>query len=289
MPKRRPYPSDLSDARWELIEPVLSAWRFERRGRALDFGRPPEHGLRDIMDAILYVDRTGVQWRYLPHDFPHWNTVYGYFAKWQQEGVFAQLNGLLRRLLREKEGRDAEPSACVIDAQSVKTSTSVPASSQGIDAGKKIVGRKRNIVTDTLGLLLAVLVTAASVQDSVAGTRLLDQVAANHPGIRKVWVDGGYRQHLVEHAATLGIDMEITARTPGTRGFTPIPKRWAVERTYGWLMLHRRLARDYETLSTRSEAMIHLAMTDLMARRLTSENTISWRDPTPQTKRLIPG
>ncbi|MFG2636771.1 transposase, partial [Streptomyces sp. NPDC048362] len=117
--------------------------------------------------------------------------------------------------------------------------------------------------------------------------RLLDQVADEHPGIRKVWVDGGYRQHLVEHAATLGIDMEITTRTPGTRGFTPIPKRWAVERTYGWLMLHRRLARDYETLSTRSEAMIHLAMTDLMARRLTGENTISWRDPTPQTKHQI--
>ncbi|MGW4565135.1 transposase, partial [Streptomyces sp. NPDC004561] len=103
------------------------------------------------------------------------------------------------------------------------------------------------------------------------------------PGIRKVWVDGGYRQHLVEHAATLGIDMEITQRKPGTRGFTPIPKRWAVERTYGWLMLHRRLARDYETLSVRSEAMIHIAMTELMARRLAGEATVSWRDPAPQT------
>ncbi|MFD0212391.1 IS5 family transposase, partial [Streptomyces hirsutus] len=233
---------------------------------------------------ILYVDRTGVQWRYLPHDFPHWNTVYGYFARWQQEGVFAQLNGLLRQLLRQKEGREAEPSACVIDAQSVKTSTSVLATSQGIDAGKKIVGRKRSIVTDTIGLLLSVPVTAASVQDSIAGTRLLDQVAAEHPRIRKVWVDGGYRQHLVEHAATLGIDMEITQRKPGTRGFTPVPKRWVVERTYGWLMLHRRLARDYETRPDRSEAMIHIAMADLMARRLTSENTISWRNPTPHTK-----
>lgn len=133
------------------------------------------------------------------------------------------------------------------------------------------------------------LVTAASVQDSVAGARLIDRVAAEHPGIRKVWVDGGYRQHLVEHAAALGIDMEITARKPGTRGFTPIPKRWAVERTYGWLMLHRRLARDYETLPTRSEAIIHLAMTDLMTRRITSENTISWRDPKKPTKQTIPG
>ncbi|MFE5406877.1 IS5 family transposase [Streptomyces sp. NPDC056580] len=289
MVERRAYPSDLTDARWELIEPVLAAWRFERRGRALDFGRPPEHDLREIMNAILYVDRTGVQWRYLPHDFPPWNTVYGYFAKWQREGVFAQLNGLLRRLLRQKEGRDAEPSACVIDAQSVKTSTSVPASSQGIDAGKKIVGRKRSIITDTLGLLLAVLVTAAGVQDSAAGQRLLDQTASAHPRIRKVWVDGGYRKHFVEHAATLGIDLEIVQRTPGTRGFTPVPKRWTVERTYGWLMLHRRLARDYETLPERSEAMIHLAMTDLMARRLTSENTISWRDPTPPDQARITG
>ncbi|MFE2584895.1 IS5 family transposase [Streptomyces sp. NPDC059378] len=289
MSERRPYPSDLSDARWELIEPVLVAWRFERRSRALDFGRPPEHELREIMNAILYVDRTGVQWRYLPHDFPPWETVYGYFAKWQKEGVFAQLNGLLRELVRRRQGRNAEPSACVIDAQSVKTSTSVPATSQGIDAGKKIVGRKRSIVTDTLGLLLAVLVTAASVQDSVAGTQLLDRVAAGHPGIRKVWVDGGYRQHFVEHAATLGIDMEIVARAPGTRGFTPIPKRWAVERTYGWLMLHRRLARDYETLPVRSEAMIQLAMTDLMARRLTGEATISWRDPTSSDQIRITG
>jgi transposase len=203
--------------------------------------------------------------------------------------VFAQLNGLLRELVRQKEGRRADPSACVIDAQSVKTSTSVPASSQGTDAGKKIVGRKRSIVTDTLGLLLAVLVTAASVQDSVAGTRLLGQVAADHPGIRKVWVDGGYRKHFVEHAATLGIDLEIVQRTPGTRGFKPIPKRWTVERTYGWLMLHRRLARDYETLPARSEAMIHLAMTDLMARRLTGEHTISWRDPTNTHHPQIPG
>ncbi|MEU8789767.1 IS5 family transposase [Streptomyces sp. NPDC048643] len=289
MTERRAYPSDLSDARWELIEPVLSAWRFEHRGRALDFGRPPRHDLREIMNAILYVDRTGCQWAYLPHDFPPHQSVYGYFARWQKNGVFAQLNGLLRELVRQQEGKSPEPSACVIDAQSVKTSTSVPARSQGIDAGKKIVGRKRSIITDTLGLLLAVLVTAAGVQDSTAGETLLDQAAASHPGLRKVWVDGGYRQHLVEHAATLGIDMEITQRKPGTRGFTPIPKRWAVERTYGWLMLHRRLARDYETLPARSEAMIHIAMTDLMARRLASENTISWHDPTPAHQSRIRG
>ncbi|MET7622557.1 IS5 family transposase [Streptomyces sp. NPDC005408] len=289
MTERRAYPSDLSDARWELIEPVLSAWRFERRGRALDFGRPPTHDLREIMNAILYVDRTGCQWAYLPHDFPPHQSVYGYFARWQKDGVFPQLNGLLRELVRQQEGKSPEPSACVIDAQSVKTSTSVPAKSQGIDAGKKIVGRKRSIITDTLGLLLAVLVTAASVQDSTAGQTLLDQAAADHPGMRKVWVDGGYRKHFVEYAATLGIDLEVVQRVPGARGFTPIPKRWAVERTYGWLMPHRRLARDYETHPHRSEAMIHLAMTDLMTRRLTGENTISWRDPTPAHESRIQG
>ncbi|MEU7584663.1 IS5 family transposase [Streptomyces sp. NPDC041068] len=289
MTGRRAYPSDLSDARWELIEPVLSAWRYERHGRALAFGRPAQHDLREIMNAILYVDRTGVQWAYLPHDFPPHQTVYGYFAKWQKDGIFAQLNGLLRELIRLQEGRNDQPSACVIDAQSVKTSTSVPTASQGIDAGKKIVGRKRSILTDTLGLLLAVLVTAAGVQDSTAGRVLLDQAAVDHPGLRKVWVDGGYRKHFIDHAATLGIDLEIVQRAPGVRGFTPIPKRWAVERTYGWLMLHRRLARDYETLPARSEAMIHLAMTDLMARRLTGENTVSWRDPTSPDQIRITG
>ncbi|WP_371779034.1 IS5 family transposase [Streptosporangium subroseum] len=278
MTEHRRYPSDLSDARWELIEPVLTAWRAERRAHALDIGRPPEHDLRDIMNAIVYVDRTGIPWRYLPHDYPPWATVYSYFAAWRDEGVFTRLNGLLRRLARTAEGRTPEPSACLIDAQSIKTSTNVPATDQGIDAAKKIVGRKRSIVIDTLGLLLAVLVTAASVQDSVAGTILIDQIAATHPAIRKVWVDGGYRQHLVEHAAVLGIDMEIVRRDPASRGFAPLPRRWVAERTLGWLMLHRRLARDYETLPTSSEAMIHLAMIDNMTRRLTGENTPTWRN-----------
>ncbi|WSR28698.1 transposase [Streptomyces sp. NBC_00272] len=177
-----------------------------------------------------------------------------------------------------------------LDAQSVKTSTSVPASSQGIDAGKKIVGRKRSIVTDTIGLLLAVLVTAASVQDSAAGTALLDQVAVDHLGIRKVWVDGGYRQHLVEHAATLGIDMEITTRKPGTRGQGLHPDFEAVGSRADLRMADAPPAPcpRLRNPAARSEAVIHIAMTDLMARRLTSENTISWRDPKKPTKHTIP-
>jgi transposase len=275
--EQRPYPSDLSDARWKLIEPVLTAWRAERRSKGLDIGRPPEHDLRAIFNAILYIDRTGIPWRYLPHDYPPWPTVYGYFAHWQKDGVFTQLNGMLRRLVRTAEGRDPEPTACVIDAQSVKTSANVPAATQGIDAGKKIAGRKRSIVTDTLGLLLAVLVTAASVPDPTAGRTLLTQVAATHPTITKTWADSAYRTSVIEHSATLGIDLEVVRKDPATRGFTPLPRRWTIERTFGWLMLHRRLARDYEALPARSEAMIHLAMIDLMARRLTGESTPTWR------------
>lgn len=258
MTERRRYPSDLSDARWQLIEPTLTAWRTERLACALGIGRPPEHDL--------------------PHDYPPWATAYWYFAAWRDEGVFTELSGLLHRLVRIVEGRAPEPSACVIDAQSIKTSTDVPARDQGIDAAKKIVGRKRSIVVDTLGLLPAVLVTAASVPDSVAGTALIDRIAATHPSIRKTWVDGGYRQHLVEHAAALGIDMQIVRRTPGARGFTVLPRRWVVERTLGWFMLHRRLARDYEALPASSEAMIHITMIDLMSRRLTGESTPTWRD-----------
>ncbi|WP_329448856.1 IS5 family transposase (plasmid) [Streptomyces sp. NBC_01426] len=277
MSERRRYPSDLSDARWELVEPVLTAWRAERRGRGLDIGQPPDHDLRSLLDAVLYVNRTGIPWRYLPHDYPHWNTVYAYFARWQEEGVFDQLNSLLRRQVRRQEGREEEPTACVIDSQSIKTSTNVPTYEQGIDAGKKIVGRKRSIVIDTVGLLLAVVVTAASVQDSIAGRTLIGRVAVEHPTVRKTWVDGGYRQHLVEHAAALGIDMHIVRRDPSTRGFKVLPRRWTVERTLGWLMNHRRLARDYEARPHRSEAMIQLAMINLMTRRLTAEATLTWR------------
>ena len=187
--RQRPYPSDLSDARWELLEPTLTAWRVERRGKGLDIGRPPEHDLRRIMDAILYVDRTGIPWRYLPRDFAPWETVYGYFAAWQKDGVFDQLNGLLRRLVRKAGGRDAEPSACILGAQSIKTSANVPAAGQGIDAGKKIAGRKRHIGVDTVGLLLAVLVTAASVSDNVGGIRLLSNIAEGHPRVTKAWAD----------------------------------------------------------------------------------------------------
>jgi len=273
MQPSRPYPSDLSDARWELIRPTLEAWRQARNGI-----RKPTHDLRALINAILYVDRTGIPWRYLPHDFPPHQTVYGYFARWETDGIFDQLTGLLRGKVRQAEGRTSEPSACLIDSQSIKTSATVPLTSQGIDPAKKIIGRKRHIITDTLGLLLAVAVTAASVHDSAAGTQLLTHVRERHPTITKAWADNGYKTKAVEHAAEIGIDLEIVQRDPAVRGFRVQPRRWVIERTLGWLMHHRRLARDYETHPHRSAAMIQLAAINLMTRRLTHETTTNWRD-----------
>ncbi|MEU9992932.1 IS5 family transposase, partial [Streptomyces sp. NPDC048045] len=238
-PARKPYPSDLSDARWALMEPVLTTWRADRQKTSLNLGGKVTD-LREVMNAILYVNRTGIAWRYLPHDFPPHTTVFSYFSDWSADGTIEKLGVRLHRLVREKEGRDPEPTACVIDSQSVKTAHTVPTSTQGIDAGKKIVGRKRSIVVDTLGLLLLVMVTAASVSDNEAGKQLLTRTAATHPRISKAWVDTGYKSQAVEHGARLGIDVDVVQRDPTTRGFHVQPRRWVIERTLGWLMHHRR-------------------------------------------------
>ncbi|WP_018638786.1 IS5 family transposase [Parafrankia elaeagni] len=277
MTEQRPYPSNLSDARWNLVEPVLTAWRAERHKKGLSIGRPAAHDLRSILNAILYVDRTGIPWRYLPHDYPPWETVYGYFTHWHNDGVLDELVERTRLHARTAAGHNPEPTACVIDSQSVKTAPTVPTATQGIDPGKKIVGRKRNIIVDTLGLLLTVLVTTASTPDGPAGIQLLTTVATAHPTIRKAWADSAYRTAVIEHGARLGIDIKTVRRDPKTKGFIPLPHRWIVERTFGWLMSYRRLARDYEARPTHSEATIHLAMIDLMARRATGESTPTWR------------
>ena len=276
MPQRRPYPSDVSDARWALIGPKLEDWRRQRLERR---PTPPEElaDLRSVWNAILYVNRTGIAWKYLPHDFPPPGTVYYYYAAWRDEDIFKQLNTDLTALARQQAGRQAEPTAAIVDTQSVKTSTDVPTSSQGIDANKKIVGRKRTIVTDTLGLLLAVVVLAASATDNNAGILAISQAKADHPAIVKTWVDTGFKNKFIEHAATLGIDAEVVPRNQQVRGFSVTPRRWVVERTIGWLMFHRRLARDYETLDQSSEAMIHIAMIDNVSKRITDETTPTWR------------
>jgi transposase len=279
---RRAYRSDVSDARWALIEPVFIAWRAARSGPG---AAARVHDLREIVNAILYVNRTGIPWEYLPHDFPPFKTVYDYFAKWEADGTTEQVHDLLRARTRRANARTVEPSAAVVDAQSVKTSGNVAEASQGIDAGKKIKGHKRHLITDTLGLVLAVLVTAASVHDSAGGKQVLSELAAAHPSVTKVWADGGYQTSVIQHGARLGIDVEVVQR-PKEKGFQPLPKRWVIERTFGWLMQHRRLARDYEALPQRSRTMIHWAMANKMSREPTGESAPTWRietdmPPTP--------
>jgi transposase len=165
----------------------------------------------------------------------------------------------------------------------VKTSSNAPEPTQGYDAGKRTKGRKQNIATDTLGLLLALVISAASVQDTNGGKAVVDQLAAAHPSVTAGWVDGGYKNGFLEHAAAAGIAFEVVTKQDGQKGFTPLPRRWAVERTFGWLVLHRRLVRDYETLPERSATMIYWAMIDNMSRRLTGESTPTWRDGPAET------
>ncbi|MGW3399867.1 IS5 family transposase [Streptomyces hydrogenans] len=276
MTPRRAYRSDVSDARWALIEPVFGTWRAARPGPG---AAARVHDLREIVNAILYVNRTGIPWEYLPHDFPPFKTGYDYFAKWEADGTTEQVHDLLWDRTRRANARTAEPSAAVVDAQSAKTSGNVAETSQGIDAGKKIKGRKRHLVTDTLGLVLAVLVTAASVHDSAGGKQALTEPAEAHPSVTKVWADGGYQTSVIQHGAGLGIDVEVVRR-PKEKGFQPLPKRWVIERTFDWLMQHRRLARDYEALPQRSRTMIHWAMANKMSRELTGESTPTWRTET---------
>lgn len=278
---RRPYRTDLSDARWALLEPILTEWRAARAAKGLDINQPV-HDLREIVNAIMYVNRTGIGWEYLPHDFPPRSTVYGYYAEWEKDGTTEVIHDLLRRRVRTAAGRAAEPTAALVDSQSIRTSNNVPEASQGIDAGKRIKGRKRHIVTDTLGLLLVVMVTAASMQDTTGGRLLMDAVAAGHSSVTKVWADSGYKRSVIERGAAYNIDVEVVSKLQGQQGFQPLPKRWAVERTFGWLALHRRLVRDYETLPNRSQTMIHWAMIDNMSRRLAGESTPTWRIDAPE-------
>ncbi len=282
MSSRRAYRSDLSDARWALVEPVLSAWRRARAEAGLGLF-VPVHDLREIVNAILYVNRTGIAREYLPHDFPPCKTVYDYYAKWEADGTTETIHDLLRTRVREQAGRLPEPTAAIIDARVVKASSNAPEASQGYDAGKRTKGRKQHIATDTLGLLLAVVITAASVQDTNGGKDVTARLTARHPTVTAGWAGGGYKAGFLAHAADAGISFAVVRKDPGQKGFAPLPRRWAVERTFGWLVLHRRLVRDYETLPERSATMIYWAMIDNMSRRLTGENTPTWRDAPAET------
>jgi transposase len=257
----RGYPSDLTDEQWALIEPLLPA---VRRG-----GRPEKHDRQRVVDAILYVVRTGCSWRQLPRDFPPWGTVYWYFKQWRADGTVDRVHDLLRDQVRDRAGRDPMASAGIVDAQSVRAADTVGSSSRGYDAGKKVNGRKRHVVVDTMGLLLAVIITAASVQDRDGARRVLDQLRFTMPSVALIWADGGYAGQLVTWAKRLlKVTVEIVRKPLGIPTFQVLPRRWVVERTLAWIVRCRRLDHDYERLPEHSEAMIKWAMIGLMTRRL---------------------
>jgi len=253
------YPSDMIDEEWAIIEPLIPL--------AKPGGRPRTQDMRKTVDAIFYLNRAGCQWRMMPHDYPAWYSVYGYCRKWQKSGTWQKINDALRIQVRERAGREAEPSAAILDSQSVKT-TEV-AGPRGYDAGKKINGRKRHILVDTMGLLLIVVVHVASIQDRDGAKLLFSRIAQCFPRLKLIWADGGYAGKLVDWVKTAcGWILEIVKRPDDVKGFVVLPRRWVVERTFGWQGRCRRMSKDYEGLPECSESMIYISMTRVMLKRL---------------------
>lgn len=223
--------------------------------------------MRQIVNALMYIVVGGIQWRMLPKDYPPWKSVYHYFRRWRDDGTWQRIHDTLRAAVRRNAGRHKHPTAGCLDSQSVKT-TAIPGV-RGYDAGKQVNGRKRHIVVDTMGLLLAVIVTAASVQDRDGAKLLLRRLGGACKKLRRIWVDGGYRGQLLTWvAAHCRYQLTVVLRTDDQKGFVVLPRRWVVERTFAWLNHHRRLSKDYEGTTTTSESMIYLAMIRLMLRRL---------------------
>jgi len=263
----RVYPSSTSDAQWALLEPLLPP-PGNTAGKG---GRREKHPRRPVLDAILYVVRGGIAWRALPADFPPAMTVYDIFRRWVKAGAWQRIHDALRDRVRVAAGRAALPTAAVIDSQSVRGADTVPAGSRGWDNAKKIGGRKRHIAVDTLGLLLAVVVTAAGVQDRDGAQPLLVLLRARFSTISLAWADAGYAGRLVKWASRTALNLAVTVikRPDNTHTFVVLPRRWVVERTFAWISKHRRCVRDYETLPAHHETMITIAMITLMTRRLT--------------------
>lgn len=269
------YPSDLTDEQWALIESMVPV----KPG-----GRPAKYSRRRIVDAILYLGRTGCSWRQLPHDFPPWPLVYSYFKRWTADGTTDRIHDALRDAVRDAAGRDPMASAGVVDAQSIKGADTVGRASRGYDAGKKVNGRKRHVVVDTIGMLIVVAVTTAGLQDRDGGRLVLDRAKMKMPSIALVWADGGYAGKLVAFAKFyLRIVVEIVRKPEGQRTFEVLPRRWVVERTLSWLVRCRRLGRDYERRPDHAEAMIKWAMIGLMTRRLApAPGRRPWQPATPR-------
>jgi transposase len=264
---RQTYPTDLNCNEWALIADL-----FPCPVR----GRPPKWAKWQIVNAILYVTRTGCQWRMLPKDLPPWSTVYGYFWRWSSTGVWVQLNARLVSRVRQQHGRAAQPSAAVLDSQSVKTSEG--GEQRGADVYKQTNGRKRHIVVDTLGLLLVVLVHSAGLPDGTGGLRVLQRLFERikrslynrQCRLKHVWADGAYEDIVPQVRKAYGWALDIVRRPIGVKGFVVLPRRWVVERTFGWLGRYRRLARDYEHTVVSSEAMTYLASVRRMLRLATA-------------------
>lgn len=266
LPTTRPrrYPSDTTDVEWELIAAYMPAGGTGDQG-----GRPVTYPRRDIVDAIRYLDHNSCVWRALPVDFPPWPTVYHYFRAWTRDGTLTRLHAGLREQVRIAEGRNPEPSAAIVDSQSVRAAETVAKTSRGYDAGKKINGRKRHIVVDTTGLVLIVLVTTGAVQDRDAARVLLWALRTCFTRVAKVWADAGYAGRLVDWATdALGLAVEIVRKLADQVGFQVLHRRWVVERTLSWITRCRRTVRDYERHPEHHAAMVQWAMVIVMTRRL---------------------